>query len=128
MNERADEQPCNESLATGGDHAVDCGTGPLRTFRHNDVADVYAEIFEEIGAVARREVFVPEFSTGDVEAWLDVWAYGVPEIPDALLDITIRHPRAQRYQPIAARTAGHAAGIGEREKLSTFPAARGRSI
>ena len=81
---------------------MECGTGPLRTFRHNDVADVYAEIFEEIGAVARREVFVPEFSTGAVEAWLDVWAYGVPEIPDALLDIIIRHPRAQRYQPIAA--------------------------
>ncbi|CAE8618940.1 unnamed protein product [Polarella glacialis] len=128
MNQRADEEMCGETLDCDGDHAVECGTGPLRKFRHDALADIYADILEEIGAVARREVFVPEFSAGAVEAWLDVWGYGVPELPDALLDITVRHPRAVRYQPAAARTAGHAAAQGEREKHATYPAAGGRSI
>jgi hypothetical protein len=100
----------------------------LRNFQHNDIADIYADIFEEIGAVARREVFVPEFSTAGVEAWLDVWAHGVPEVPDALLDITGRHPRAERYQPAAASVAGHTAAQAEREKFVTYPSAGGSSI
>ena len=127
-NERLDERVCGEALDDGGDHAVECSIGPLRNFRHNDIADIYVDIFEEIGAVARREVFVPEFSTAGVEAWLDVWAHGVPEVPDALLDITVRHPRADRYQPAAARVAGHAAAQAEREKFVTYPPAGGRSI
>ena len=115
-------------LDADGDHAVECPTGPLRTLRHDGLSDIYAEIFEEIGAVARREVFVPEFSTARAEAWLDVWAYGVAELPDALLDITVRHPRAKRYQPAATRTAGHAAAQAEHEKRTAYPAAGGRGF
>ena len=101
MNATANGELCNALLDAGGDHAVQCGTGPLRNFRHDDLADIYAGIFEEVGALARREVFVPEFLANE-EAWLDVWAYGIMELPDVLLDITVRHPRADRYQPGAA--------------------------
>ncbi len=90
MNATVDGELCGAHLDADGDHAVECGTGPLRTFRHDDLADIYAEILEEVGALARREVFVPEFS-GNAEAWLDVWAYGIHELPDVLLDITVRH-------------------------------------
>jgi hypothetical protein len=93
MNASLDDELCGQPLDAHGDHAVGCGTGPLRTFRHDDLADIYADILEEVGAVARREVFVPEFSAS-AEAWLGVWAYGLSEVPDALLDITVRHPRA----------------------------------
>ena len=114
-------------LDSEGDHAVCCGTGPLRTHRHDGLADIYTKIFEEVGAVARREVFVPEL-TGVAEAWLDVWGYGLVELPDALLDITVRHPRASRYMPAAARVHGHAAEDAEDEKAAKYPPRGGRSV
>ena len=126
-NARLDGELCGQPLDPEGNRAVMCGFGPLRTFRHDDLADIYAEIFEEAGAVARREVFVPEFSA-QAEAWLDVWAYGVPELPDALLDITVRHPRASRYLPGAARVAGHAAEQAELEKEAKYPSSGGRAV
>ena len=128
MNERAsDGERCNEMVDKDADHAVECEGGPLRTARHDALADVYAEILEEIGAIARREVFVAELS-GAKEAWLDVWAYGVLEIPDALLNIAVRHPRAERYQPAAALEAGAAAQKAEQEKDDRYPSSSGRVI
>ena len=75
-----------------GDHAAICGNGPLRTRRHNNIAEVYANILEEVHALVRREIFVAELSSTGREAWLDVWAYGGPEFTDALLDVTVAHP------------------------------------
>ena len=108
-NENLRGETCNELLDTNGDHAVTCGTGPLRTLRHDGLADIYADILEEVGALVRRETFVPELSKRGKEAWLDVWGYGLIELPDLLLDITVRHPRASRYMPAAPRTHGYAA-------------------
>jgi len=127
LNENLRGECCGQPLDAAGDHAVDCPTGPLRNRRHDDLSDIYADIFEEVGAVSRREVFVPEFSV-NVEAWLDVWGYGISELPDALLDITVRHPYAIRYQPGAANEPGYAAAHSEREKERKYPAAQGRAI
>ncbi|CAE8609268.1 unnamed protein product [Polarella glacialis] len=127
MNARLDGEPCGEPLDAEGNHAAHCGTGPLPTFRHNEIADIYADILEEVWALARREVFVPEFSA-ETEAWLDVWGYGIPELRDVLLDITVRHPRAGRYQPTAARVMGHAAAQAEKDKEEKYPAAGGRAV
>ena len=91
------------------------------------MADICADTVEEIGGVARRDVFLPEFSANG-EAWLDVWAYGVQELPDALLDITVRHPGSQSYQPEAATRSGHAAARGEKDKLDRHPPAGGRQV
>ena len=95
--------------------------------RHNDLADIYADIMEEIGGLARREVFVPEFSATQ-DAFLDVWAYGIHEVPDALLDITVRHPRAQSYFSAAVLEAGAVAAKAEKEKHDRYPSASGRSV
>jgi hypothetical protein len=127
VNENYADECCGQPLDAAGDHAVDCPTGPLRNRRHDDLADIYADILEEVGAVARREVFVPELST-NAEAWLDTWGYGIQELPDVLLDITVRHPYATRYQPGASNHCGHAAIHSEREKERKYPPARGRSI
>ena len=120
-------EACGEQLDSHGDHAVDCPRGPLRNFRHNDIADVYADIVDEAGAIARREVYVPELS-GAREAWLDVWAYGIPECPDMLLDITVRHPRADRYRPASEKTAGAACVRAAEDKHGRYGAAGGREI
>ena len=93
----------------------------MRIARHNGLADLYAGIVEEVGGIAQREVFVPELSSRN-EAWLDVWAYGVLEIPDALLDITVRHAGSQSYQPEASKQTGLAAARGEKDKLDRYPA------
>eukprot|EP00959_Pyramimonas_sp_CCMP1952_P318850 6671558-Pyramimonas_sp.AAC.1 len=69
-----------------------CECGPFQTRRHDDLADVYADILAEAGGFVRRELFVPELTTSRAEAWLDVWAYGVAELPDCLVDVTVRHP------------------------------------
>ena len=53
MNARSDDEPCGDLLDADGGHAVCCDTGPLRTIRHNDLADIYAGILEEVGAVVR---------------------------------------------------------------------------
>ena len=128
-NENASKgEPCGELLDSQGRHAITCGCGPLRTRRHNDIADVYADILEEVGALVRREVFVPEFSASGREAWLDVWAYGVQEFHDALLDITVVHPGATCYQPAASRSVGHTAEVAEGRKDDRYPTALGRSV
>ena len=119
---------CGEVLDSYGGHAVICGCGPLRTRRHNDIAEVYADILEEVGALVRREIFVPELSGSGREAWLDVWAYGIQEFPDALLDITVAHPGAGLYQPAAARIEGHAAAEAEKRKSNRYPVAGGRAV
>ena len=62
------------------------------------------------------------------EAWLDVWGYGVAELPDLLLDVTVRHPRAGWYRDAAASTPSAAASAGEREKYDRYPASAGRAV
>ncbi|CAK0859838.1 unnamed protein product [Prorocentrum cordatum] len=53
------------------------------------------------------------------EAWLDVWCHGVPELPDCLVDFTIRHPMAHRYRPTAPRAAGSTARAAEVAKADS---------
>ena len=126
-NQKQNGEECGEDLEPCCDHAVDCPCGPLRNARRDELADIYADIIDETGGLARREVFVPEFS-GIEEAWLDVWGHGIPEIFDILLDVTVRHPRAGRYRPDSEKQAGAAASKAEAEKLDKYPAASGRHI
>jgi len=126
-NAKRSGEECGEILTEKRDHPVECPCGPLCTHKHTDLAEVYADILDEVGGIARREVFVPELSRQQ-EAWLDVWAYGIPESPDVLLDVTVRHPRASRYRPAAVNQAGAAAAHAETEKLDKYPATNGRSV
>jgi hypothetical protein len=126
-NQRRDGSCCQNPLDREGDHAADCPCGPLRNQRHDELSEIYADILEEAGGIARREVFVEELS-GAREAVLDVWAYGIPELPDLLLDVTVRHPRAARYRPAAERFAASAATKAEAEKRDRYPPAGGRQV
>ena len=60
-NVKQNGEQCKEALDE--DHAAECPCGPLRTRRHNDLAEDHAQFIEEAGGLARMEVYVPEMST-----------------------------------------------------------------
>ena len=125
QNQRRNGEQCGEVLDS--DHPLDCSCGPLRNARHDELSDLYADMLEEAGGIARREVYVHELS-GSQEAWLDVWGYGILELPQVLLDITVRHPRASRYRPESEVQPAAAATKAENEKREKYPAASGKSV
>ena len=114
--------------------------GPARCALHNALADLIAEFISEAGAIARREVFVPEFLTttkraaseeSDDEtyrkaAFLDVWGFGTADIVDLLIDVTVRNAAAPRYAPQAANQPGAAAQKAAKEKQLRYPPRSGR--
>ena len=130
---------CNAIIQPNGRHCLSCMVGPTRCALHHAVADLLADFITEAGALARREVFVPEFhgkpaaaATADDDethrraAYLDVWGFGSNDIPDLLVDVTIRNAAAPRYQPQAAASPGAAARKASAEKQMRYPPAGGR--
>ena len=51
---------------------------------------------------------------------------GTPDIHEIFCDISIRNPRASRYQPMAQRESGYCAETSAREKTERYPASGGR--
>jgi hypothetical protein len=96
--------------------------------RHEELADTWADIFEEVGAVPRRELYVAELSNATEEAWLDIAALGVPELSGLLFDVTVRHPRHSRYMPGASTQDGEAMLIASRDKSVRYPDALGQHV
>ena len=121
-------EPCEAKLDCHGDHAAGCSYGPLRIRRHNAYADCLSDMIAETGAHVRREAYVKAFATPEHGAWLDIWAFGSIHIQDLLVDVTIRHPMADAYQPHAAEQPGYAAGIAEHQKPERYPEKDGRSV
>ena len=121
------DAPCGEPLDRFGDHAAGCNVGPWRNFRHSSLCDTWSDIFDELGAYVRREALVPEMCTS-VDAVLDIWAFGITELPDLLADVTVRHPTTDLFMPTASEITGYAAGRGEAAKASRYPPAGGRVV
>ena len=76
----------------------------------------------------RREVWIREFVTPEADAVLDIWAFGGQGIQDLLVDVTICHPMAAKYQPHASNEPGAAATKAAGKKYQRYPAAGGREI
>ena len=115
---------CGEQLDGEGNHAVCCPCGPLTNLCHNAIADRYGDICAEAGAVVRREAFIPELTTPEQEAWMDILLLGHSELGGILGDVTVRHPNAQRgpaYLHAAATTPGATAAHAEAEKANRYP-------
>ena len=121
------EENCDAELDGHGDHAVTCEKGPWRVGRHEVVAETVAGACRLAGATVLREIPVPELSQhGD--AILDVISEGSAWTPDSIIDITVRHPCAERYMPRAAAEDGHAAAKAEEEKQQAYPPHGGRFV
>ena len=103
-------------------HAAVCRCGGHKILRHSRIVACLRGILRESGAVvAPREVVVPAWRGADgTEARLEVsyTALGVRRFAD----VTVRHPRANRYWRVAADEDGHAAIVGERSKTERYPA------
>ena len=56
QSRKADEDQCGQLLDPETCHEVICACGLTHIARHNDLADVYADIIQEVGAITRREV------------------------------------------------------------------------
>ena len=125
-NTKATGEACEETL--DDDHAVTCEWGPLRTQRHDNLADQLAECTAETGAHVRREAWIAELATPSAEAILDIWAFGAADVQDCLVDVTVRHPMAERYQPAASMHAGAAASAAANEKRERYPSRGGRQV
>ena len=95
--------------------------------RHNALAYVWADITEEAGGTARREAFVTEWSRL-TDAVADVAVIGIPEAPDLLLDITVRHPLVDNRCARAAEESAYTAIQAEKDKQKRYPATAGRSV
>ena len=119
---------CHEPLDGYGDHAATCQYGLLRIKRHDEYADLLADIIAETGAHVRREAFIRQFTNPSHEAWLDIWAFGAVHVQDLIVDVSIRHPAASHYQPAASREIAVAAIAGENEKEQRYPAQGGRAV
>ena len=98
-NVKADGDTCDEEFGAFGDHGAICPCGPLRIRRHDAIADELADCIAETGAHVRREAWIREFVTPEADAVLDIWAFGGQGIQDLLVDVTICHPMAAKYQP-----------------------------
>ena len=129
---------CNAPVAPDACHCMSCMIGPARYAIHHSISDRVCSFCAETGAVPRREVFVPEFvrsasvrrADEDDEhrkaAFLDVWAFGTPDVPDLLIDVTFRNAAAPRYAPAASQHEGATARRAAEEKQRRYPPSGGR--
>lgn len=44
------------------------------------------------------------------------FGHGGMHLPELIVDVTVRHPTVERYQPVASRVAGAAAAKAEENK------------
>eukprot|EP00972_Heterocapsa_arctica_P111891 16428697-Heterocapsa_arctica.AAC.1 len=113
--------PCGVPMDDDGDHAAVCPCGPCVVARHMGVVRALGGLCRAAGAHCRCEVPVPDLedSSGD-QAILDlvIWGGGMS---DAFIDVTVRHPAAERYLAAAARVAGACAAKAEKDKEDTYP-------
>ena len=123
-NESGEGQQCAEPIDLLGDHATQCKIGPHVNHKHDAACDQLCNFVEEVGASARREVIVLERCDSILQR-LDVRGYGAADVGDLILDVTVRHPMAARYQPSASVLDGHAAGKPEEEEIATYPPTAG---
>ena len=120
---------CGMNKDEMGDHTLSCQKCPWRTRIHDRVRDCLAKQLRRMGATVDLERVAPQWAkkykgNDGIErirtARIDVVATIPGSNERQWLDITIRRPTAQTNVTKAAKTAGHAAMMGEREKTKKY--------
>ena len=117
----AQGEACGEVLDDFGDHAAVCPIGPCVVARHSGVTAQVGSLYRAAGAACRCEVPVAQLEDAEgPQAVLDLVAWGAA-VPDAVIDIAVRHPAAERYAAEAANRDGHCASTAEDDKRRNYP-------
>ena len=117
-------RPCGRCLDQGLRHVWHCRTSTARLRVHNAIARTLALLLQAAGGNVDMERAVPamavETPDGKItDAILDVTCWFPGRIEWYALDVTIRFPGSKRYVG-AARKAGEAASVGEKEKVRRY--------
>ena len=128
------EEVRDKFIGRGPLHALDCKHSPARIKIHNSVCKALREQLRRLGADVEEECPVVELSRW----WLEFGEWKCQEalldlsvrwpgawIPRRLLDITVRDPEADRYQPTAQHILETIVERAHEEKNVRYTAARG---
>ena len=113
---------CGAMLDRKGYHIAVCKCGGLKTYRHSRVVAAVRGILRESRATVHPcEVSVPAWRRADgTGARLDIsFRTGGQQ---HYVDVTLRHPCAQKYLRRAAVVDGAAAAVAEQAKRTRYPA------
>ena len=100
-----------------GDHAVSCGWGGERIFRHNMIRDCLFTTCATACLGPRKEVraLIPGTDARPADIFLSGWSGG----KDTALDVTVVNPLQQQYLHPSAVTPGHALVKAHDRKMAT---------
>ena len=131
------EELRDKPIGRGPLHALDCRHSPSRIKIHHSVCKALREQLRHLGADVEEECPVPEISRW----WLEFGEWKCQEAlldlsvrwPGAwilrrLLDITVRDPEADRYQPAAQHIPETTAEKAHKEKNARYPATHGAAV
>ena len=129
----ADGSLCDAPLDRNYLHATTCKHGQAVFRTHNAVVQVLHNCAKEAGLWASINVIVPEFSTtkpgGEIlDAELDLATWAPDNKLTTYVDVTVRHPLADRYVHRAARFDSAANDRAATEKRSRYPASQGVKV
>ena len=129
----ADGSTCDAHLDNNFLHATTCKHGQAVFRTHNAVIQVLHNWAKEAGLWATINVIVPEFSTvksdGEIlDAELDLATWSPDSKLTTFVDVTVRHPLADRYVHRAARVDNAANDRAATEKRSRYPTSQGVKV
>lgn len=89
-----------------GDHAVSCGWGGERTYRHNLIRDVLFNTCAQacLGPTREDRALIPGTDARPADVYLPNWTAG----QDTALDVTVINPLQQTFLNQSAANPGHA--------------------
>ena len=107
---------CPAMSETFGDHAVSCGWGGERTYRHNTIRDcLYTTCAQAcLGPTREDRALIPGSEARPADIYLPAWSGGL----DAALDITVINPLQQTLLNRSAAIPGHALQVAFDRKMA----------
>ena len=108
---------CGHIIDQFGDHALSCGSGPLRTKRHDSLRDIVWHALHTDNSGVKKE---QRIGGQDLHRPGDIYHPDFTNGKPAFSDITVRNSLQPSYIVAAATSAGAAALAGKMEKMPTM--------
>ena len=107
---------CPAISETSGDHAVSCGLGGERTYRHDAIRDCLFSTCVQacLGPTREDRALIPGRQARPADVYLPSWSGGL----DSALDITVINPLQQALLNGSAANPGHALQVAFDRKMS----------